>query len=64
VKEKEEKKALYRNVDPVKAVVWSPRWFNLALACTLNLKELVTNAEERERSLMRKINARFAMVRK
>jgi len=55
---------LSRNVETVKAVEWSPKWSNLAPACILNLKDLVTHAEEREKSSMKKTNARPAMVRK
>jgi len=64
VKEKEERKALSKNVELVKAAVWSRRWFNLVLACILNLKELATSAEARVKSSMRRTNARFAMVRR
>ena len=61
MKEKEVKKVLYRSVGLVKAVVWYKRWFNLALACTLNLKAPVTIAEAKVKSLMRRTSVRFAM---
>jgi hypothetical protein len=64
VKAKEERKALSRNVEVVKAVEWSPKWFNLVQACTRNLKDLAMNAKAREKSLMKKINVKLAMVKK
>jgi len=43
------KKALSRSVALARDVVWSPRWSNSDLACTLSLKDLVMTAVVREK---------------
>jgi len=60
----EVKKELYRSVLTARDVVWSPRWSNSALACTLSRVDLAITAEARERSSTKRTNVRTAMERR
>jgi len=58
------KQELCKNAPPVRVVVWSQKCKCSDLECTLSLKALVMIAEERERSLTKRINVKTAMERK